>query len=134
MQRDTLNKLEAAVKLGTIFTILPGQQGQVIKIDKDGTLSITLKYAVSTANLVQYNPGPGSVAIKPTIGDSGIFNDQTDLHFDQAPVLPTTFTLNYDDGNLRIWLEADQALYNLTSNADKGRQGIAKSRKIGKKV
>ncbi|MEO6978240.1 MAG: hypothetical protein ABI113_07660 [Mucilaginibacter sp.] len=120
MARSTLKKGEFAVKTRTAFTLEP--TGPVIKVSSKGILSITLNY-ISNQSQIQVNTGPDPVDIDDNIGDSGIFDRNTALHFDDLSSLPAIFKLAYDAGNDIIWLEADKISFNLITDAEKGRQG-----------
>ncbi|MDP9081667.1 MAG: hypothetical protein M3O71_30005 [Bacteroidota bacterium] len=114
----TLQPGEFAISTGTIFKF---KAAGPITVTNKGTLTIKLVYAPDAAN-IQTNTGAVEVPITAAVGDSGIFSKATDIEFQDISSLPTQFTLDYDQPNSRIWMSADKPAYNLSSDAEKGRQ------------
>jgi hypothetical protein len=111
---------EFAISTGSLFDF--DTNGTVIKVNKDGTATITLNFKLVKSKDPQ-NPniqnGPGVI----TIGDCGIFVIDDANTFAKSTVVSQLSLA--DNGNFQISIISDRNDIELLTKAVKGRQGNA---------
>jgi hypothetical protein len=113
-EKKTLEDGEFAFEINATFKLDNNQP--VIKVNKDGTMSITFNYNLTDKTRLQTTAGDLKFF------EAGVFTEKTIINFDD-PTSFSEFSVDVEDTLDKIFLISEDTKHKFTTDAVKGRQG-----------